>query len=112
MTNRMVGFVLPYTEEGLPITDSFLAVSFNQIQQSFASTQVVNYAYVYIVAPLSEHTPTFCLACVGTDKRYTYNLVVQRWNYIILQKIGLHGLQSRLLMEYLMFRMLCTWLLR
>jgi len=82
----MVGFVLPCTEEGLPITDSLLAVSFNQMQQSIASTQVANYAYVYMVSLLSQHTPAFCLACVGTDNRCTYNLVVQRWNQNVLNE--------------------------
>jgi len=59
----MVGFVLPCTEKGLPITE---AVSFNQMQQS-CKLQVANYAYIHMVSPLSEHTPVFCLACVGTD---------------------------------------------
>ena len=34
-TNRCVGFVLPVGQDGLPLIDSFLAVSFNAIESMF-----------------------------------------------------------------------------
>ena len=36
-TNRMVGFVLPCDDAGLPLTDSFLATSFETIEECFRS---------------------------------------------------------------------------
>ena len=36
---------------------------------------------MHIASPLSEHIPAFCLACLGTNDKYS--LVVQRWNSIL-----------------------------
>lgn len=36
-SNRMVGFVLPCDDEGLPLMDSFLATSFETIEECFRS---------------------------------------------------------------------------
>ena len=36
-TNRLVGFVLPCDDAGMPLADSFLAVSFESIQEYFHS---------------------------------------------------------------------------
>ena len=47
-TNKMVGFVLPCTEEGLPRTDSFLTTSFDQMQQCFCG--FLSYAFPIIRA--------------------------------------------------------------
>ena len=66
-TNRCVGFVLPQTTNGLPQIDAFQAVSFEAIEYMFQTASVAKYAYIYVVQPLKQSTPSFCLACLGTD---------------------------------------------
>ena len=39
-TDRMVGFILPFNEDGLPLPDSYLATSFEAIEYCFNSCQV------------------------------------------------------------------------
>jgi len=47
-TDRCVGFVLPINEEGLPIVNSYLATSYERIEEMFAGSAIAKYAYVYI----------------------------------------------------------------
>ena len=91
-TNRCVGFVLPVDQDGLPLVDSFLAVSFKAIEGMFNSSTVAKYAYVYMAQSLSLHTPPFCLCCMGTDNKFTAVEVVKRWQYIASEckKRGIH----------------------
>ena len=41
-----------------------------------------NNAYLYTAIPLQEDVPSFTLACVGTDNKFTSELVMLRWKYI------------------------------
>ena len=50
-TNRMVEFVLSCNQEGLPLTDSFIAISFPQMEHCFASDDIAKYAVVYMASP-------------------------------------------------------------
>ena len=84
-TNRCVGFVLPLDDHGLPLVDSFLATSFAAIEKSFSSATIAKYAYIYMAQPLGAVVPPFCLACLGTDQRFTAQHVLQRWQYIYSQ---------------------------
>ena len=93
-TNRCVGFVLPLNKQGLPEIDSFLAVSFEAIEKMFSTSQMSKYAYVYMATPLQQNTPSFCLACFGTDNKFTFEHVLKRWQYICeeCQKRGIYVL--------------------
>lgn len=82
-TDRLVVFVLPCDFDGLPICDTFIAVSFEKIEESFRTGSVAKYAFVYMAQPLSQHVPAFCLACLGTDNKFTAEHVLKRWNYIV-----------------------------
>jgi hypothetical protein len=77
-----VGFVLPVDKDGLPIVDSFLTVSFDAIENMFTSAPSAKYAYVYMAQPLSHSAPPFCLACMGSDKKFTAQHVMLRWKHI------------------------------
>ena len=35
-----------------------------------------------LLQPLGVDIPPFCLACLGTDQRFTAQHVLQRWKYI------------------------------
>ena len=63
-SDRLVGFVLPCSDQGLPLVDSVLATTFESIQRMFETNQCSKYAYVYMAQCLS--TPYF-LACLGID---------------------------------------------
>lgn len=91
-TDRCVGFVLPMTEKGVPIAESFRAVSFSCIESMFSDNEISRYAYVYMVQPLSENIPPFCLACVGTNNKFTFEIILNRWKYIFdgCKKKGIH----------------------
>ena len=82
-TNRCCGFVLPLNKEGLPESDSFLAVSFEGIEKMFVENSISKYAYVYMAQSLLESCPPFCLMLMGTDNKFTTESVLQRWKYIV-----------------------------
>ena len=77
-TNRCVGFVLPSNKYGLPDIDSYLAVSFKVIENLFKTTDIAKYAYLYVVQPLKIDSPSFCLACIGTNNKFTALEILQR----------------------------------
>jgi len=47
-TDCCVGFIIPVNENGLPIVDSFIAVSFAAIEKMFSENAVSKYAYVCV----------------------------------------------------------------
>ena len=82
-TNRCVGFVLPLNKNGLPEIDSFLALSFEGIENMFTNHTKAKYAYVYMAQPLDKNVPAFWLACFGTDNKFTAEHIVLRWQTIV-----------------------------
>ena len=81
-TDRCVGFILPLDHNGLPIVDSFLAVSCKAIEEMFQSAIKAKYAYVYMAQSICLKAPTFCLAYIGSDSKFTAQHVLLRWKYI------------------------------
>ena len=47
-TDRCVGFVLPLDDHGLPLVDSYLAISFAAIEKIFSSATIGKYVYIYM----------------------------------------------------------------
>ena len=84
-TDRCVGFVLPLNDSGLPEVDSFLAVSFEAIEIMFSKHKMANYAYVYMAKPLALGVPAFCLACFGSDNKFTTPTIMTWWQHIITE---------------------------
>lgn len=71
-TNRMVGFVLPSDDNGLlPMADSFLATSFEVIENCFKNNEISKFAYLYMVHCVPPAVPGFCLACIGTNNNFS-----------------------------------------
>ena len=75
-------FVLPLNDNGLPLVDSFLAVSFNAMEDMFRSAAKAKYAYVYMAQSLCLTAPPICLACIGSDNKFTAQHVMLRWKHI------------------------------
>ena len=84
MTNRLVGFVLPCNDQELPVCDSFTAVPFGSIEESFRVPAIAMSAFVYMSHPLSEGVPAFFLACLGTDNKCCADLVLKQWKYVFM----------------------------
>jgi len=84
-SNRLVGFVLPCDDQGLPMVDSFLATSFQAMEEMFKANKRAKYAYVYMAQCLSRKVPPFCLGCIGTDNCFIATDVLNRWKYIYSQ---------------------------
>ena len=66
-TNRLVGFLLPCDSNGLPVADSFLALSLESIEECFKSQEISKFAYVFMAQCISQHIPAFCLGCIGSS---------------------------------------------
>ena len=81
-SNRLVGFVLPCSDQGLPLVDSFLATTFESIQRMFETNQRSKYAYIYMAQCLFKNVPPYFLACLGTDNCFSAPDVLNRWKYI------------------------------
>ena len=101
-TNRLVGFVLPCDDEGLPLCDSFLAVSFEAIEESFKTADTAKYAFVYMAQALGKAVPGFCLACLGTNNEFSADLMLKRWKYVLQSVKG--GEQKLLHLELMEIR--------
>ena len=82
-TNRCVGFVLPLDENGLPKENSCLANSFSVMENMFLNYPIAKYAYVYMAQPLCHNVPPMCLACFGTDNKFSAEDLLPRWRHIL-----------------------------
>uniref|UniRef100_A0A1X7UZ56 MULE transposase domain-containing protein n=1 Tax=Amphimedon queenslandica TaxID=400682 RepID=A0A1X7UZ56_AMPQE len=43
---------------------------------------IVKYAYLYTATPLKEGAPSFTLACIGNDNKFTFEEVMKQWQCI------------------------------
>lgn len=81
-SNEIVGFVLPL-KNGVPVRQTFVATTADKIKECFQNNTKSSYAYVIVAQPLIPGAPSYCLACFGTDNRFTHHDVVQRWEHMI-----------------------------
>lgn len=84
-SNKLVGFVLPVDSNFLPITDSFLATSFEKIEHFFTNENRATFAYVYMAQPMSPSVPPFCLNIIGTNNQFKTTSVLARWKHMITE---------------------------
>ena len=75
--------MLPCDTRGLPLHDSFIAVSFEAMQDAFQNAKLANNAFVFMAQSLCDGVPAFCLACVGTDNKFSADLILNRWTHIV-----------------------------
>lgn len=81
-TDHCVGFILPTSKTGFLLADSYIAVSFPVAESTFSSNEISKHVYVYMVQPLGKNIPPFCLACIGTNNKFTFETELNRWKYI------------------------------
>lgn len=82
--NKLIGFSLPLNDDGMPITDLFMARNAAEIEGHFLNkdNSVSTIAYTIMVQPLSETAIPYILTLFGTDNKFNAMDVMQRWNFI------------------------------
>lgn len=78
-TNQLVGFVLPFDNNVMPIPYSFKAGNAKQIEEHFQKEKQSSMVYAVMAQPLKENVPAFCLQLFGTDNKFSGDNVLNRW---------------------------------
>lgn len=81
ISGRFVGFCLS-VKDGLPVGDSFMLETFEEIENAHKSETCVSYAHCIVAKPVVPVAPCFVLFCLGTDSKYTHNEIMHGWKYI------------------------------
>lgn len=82
-TNKMIGFVIPISQEnGFPIHGKFQVNSLQDIRNAFAENKLSMNAYVFMAQPLVDRAPAFCLTIFGSDNKFSSEDVTKRWSYL------------------------------
>ena len=74
--------MLPCSANALPIVDSFLALSFEDIEKSFKSQRIAKFVYVFMAQCVCTKVPPFFLGCISTNNFFTATEVLKRWKHI------------------------------
>lgn len=81
-SNQLVGFVLPLGSDGMPLSNTFSATTLEKIQNTFQNATIAKLLYVIIAQSLVDKGPSFCLCLYGTDNKFTFEDVLNRWKYM------------------------------
>lgn len=82
--SQLVGQVLPIDEiSGIPIKNTFMARSAEEIERHMTNDSVKKATLVYIIVaqPLKLNVPPFVLSIFGTDNKFKSDQVLARWQY-------------------------------
>lgn len=90
-SNQIIGPVLPLSDNGVPIVNSFPATSAAIIAHHFEKGIPASIAYAIMVQPIRDGAPSFCLTLFGSDNKFNSQHVFRRWIYIVqeLAKLGI-----------------------
>lgn len=81
--DSIVGFVGPLdSKTGFPSRNNFPATSASEIQSYFKTLDRANYVYATVAKCPVDRSPSFCLNVFGTNNKFTYEHVLQRWKYL------------------------------
>ena len=88
---RLLGFVLPLDEDGMPIPNSYMASLADCIKYYFDEKDPANLLQTVIAQSLTKDAPFFVLLIYGTDNKYNYSALNARWNKItnVLENNGI-----------------------
>ena len=83
--------MLPCDARRLPLHDSSIAEA---RQEAFQNAKVANNAFVFMAQSLCDDVAVFCLACIGTDNKFSADLNLNRWTHIVSEckKRGINAL--------------------
>lgn len=82
-SDKFVGFVLPFNDDGIPDTSKFHNVEATQLKCSFTENNISQYIYCVMAQPLSLNASSFCLSAFGTDNKFKTKDVHKRLETII-----------------------------
>lgn len=77
-TNQIVGLVLPFNDDGLPKTFSFVAETVSDIER-FIKLPTSTHVYVVMAQPIQLNSAPFILQVFGTNSQFTAEDVQNRW---------------------------------
>lgn len=82
-SNQLIGLNLPINEiTGMPILSAFAAVSLAAIEAHMVKTKS-SLVYIVMAQPVKVKSPPFVLTVFGTDNKFTFVDVLNRWKYTI-----------------------------
>lgn len=87
-TNQLIGFVLPLNNHGMPVLHSFKATSAKEIYDHFSNNAAAPFLYTIMAQPLENNAPCFCLCLFGTDNKFNFQDVLNRWKFICRELNG------------------------
>lgn len=79
-TNQMIGIVLPFNQNGMPVTFSYKAQSIGDIERCMKKPKSY-LAYVIMAQPIQPNSPPFLLQIYGTDNKFSSANVLNRWDH-------------------------------
>lgn len=79
-SNNLVGIVLPLDVNGMPVRDTFVPTSVNEIQQQM-NNPLSTLVYLVMAQPMKKGIPPFVLTVFGTNNTFKA-ADMQRWKYI------------------------------
>lgn len=89
----MIGFVLPLCEEtDFPMTEEYVVRTLGDIEGAFTDGILSHNAYVFMAQPLTDKASAFSLVIFGSDNKFTYKNVIQRWKHI-QEEAKKHGIE-------------------
>lgn len=92
-SNQLIGIVLPFDDNGMPVAFSFPATSAKAIHDHFQNNTPASYSYSIMVQPLQNDAPCFCLCLFGTNNKFREEHVTKRWKYIT-EQLEIEGVKT------------------
>lgn len=53
-----------------------------KVQETIAQTKMSTYVYTVMAQPICQNSPAFCLQMFGTDQKFSFLDVLNRWNHL------------------------------
>lgn len=78
-TNQLVGLVLPYDKNGIPISFSYTPNAMSEIKNQMDNNARSTLVYVILAQPIKDNALPFILQVYGTNNKFKSNDVMQRW---------------------------------
>lgn len=84
-SNKLIGLSLPINEfTGIPICSTYLATSLSAIESHMQKPKS-SLVYIVMAQPVKVNSPPFLLQIFGTDNKFSYLDVTNRWKHTIAE---------------------------
>lgn len=81
-SNRLLGFVSTLDSNGFPNEMNFVATSAYTIKKHFDNGIRAPYVNIVMAQPLNSNASAFCIAAYGSDNKFNYKDVGNRWKFL------------------------------